>query len=176
MGGGAAEAVVTSRNRIVAGGSVRVGGDEMNDAVAQYVLRQYRLRIASQEAERLRECIEADPKHVEVAVRGMDLYLQRPVELKLPTTELSAAMEPCLSKIVSMVVEMITHLPVELAGDLIDSGIMLTGGGATQKALQTYLREATQLPVSLHHTPRQAVILGAGQLLKSSPRDDFCRL
>lgn len=165
VGGGATEALVISLKDIVAGGSIRIGGDSMTEAIIQF-LHRAGLDIGHHEANRIKELAIASLSPNDcLEVKGYDAALRRPCLTQIRIGDLQSALEISFSAIIDMVRNVIEHLPAELAADLIECGITLTGGGAVIGALRKRLKESAQIEVTTIPNPQQAVIMGCGQML-----------
>lgn len=166
VGGGAAEAIVVSLKRVVAGGSIRIGGDTMNDSIIQALHRGIGLDIGTQEARRLKETIAGDlDPNTRLETRGLDVRLGRPRRDTVLVGDLRAALSPPLSAITEMVRKLVDGLSAELTGDLMDRGITLAGGGAATLALQKMIEDAIHVAVKPLASPHHAVINGCGRML-----------
>ncbi len=166
VGGGATEALVLSLKNVVRGGSVRIGGNAMNEAIQQYLHRHVGLDVGLQEAERLKEAV-AGPLNPEtlLVTRGIDTRLRRPRAATVTAEAMRTALTLPLVAIAGMVKDVVEGLPEELAADLISTGITLTGGGASTLALQTLIEATTQVPVHAHAARHRAMIDGCGRML-----------
>ncbi|MGE0172400.1 MAG: rod shape-determining protein MreB [Oligoflexales bacterium] len=167
IGGGATEAVVVSLKRVVSGGSVRFGGDAMDEAIIQELHKWFSLDIGKQEARRIKEIVSGlvDPNS-SVEVRGVDVRQHRPRAAIVPVGRIFGALARTIGIITDMVKRVIEHLPPELAADLSDAGITLTGGGASIVGLQKSIEEATGIQIKALDTPQQAMIQGCGHMLQ----------
>jgi rod shape-determining protein MreB len=168
IGGGTTEIAVIALDGIVANSSIRVAGDEMDEALVQYVKRTYNLLIGEQTAEQVKVQIGSASKlenELEIEVKGRDLVAGIPKNLKLTSEEIREAMSEPLSQIVEALKIALEQTPPELAADIVDRGIVLTGGGSLLKGLDALLKEATNLPINLVDDPLRCVVLGAGKVL-----------
>lgn len=166
VGGGATEAIVISLKSVVSGGSIRVGGNAMNDAIILALRRNFGLEIGVQEARRLKEMVAGTMLvDAEIVVRGVDARMRRPRSSVVTAHDVRAALSSSFAAITNMVSNVIDRLPAELAADLMDRGITLTGGGAATLALQKRIEEATHVTVYPLDAPHQAVINGCGLML-----------
>jgi rod shape-determining protein MreB len=167
VGGGATEAIVVSMKRIVSGGSVRIGGDSMNQAVIKLLRRTYGIDVSLEEAKRLKESVgAADNVAGALEVRGFDIRLRRPSLVAVRIADLQGALNSSISSIAEMVKRVVDGLPAELAADLLDSGITLTGGAAGTLGLRQRIEDAIQVDVTVLIDPQQAVIKGCGRMLE----------
>jgi rod shape-determining protein MreB len=168
IGGGTTEVAVISLSGIVYSNSVRVGGDKMDDAIINYVKRKYNLLIGERTAELIKITIgtaypNADVKSMEV--KGRDLVGGVPKTLEIKSDEVMEALQEPVNAIVEAVKVALERTPPELAADIVDKGIVMTGGGALLANLDILLREATGLPVMLAEDPLTAVAIGVGRCL-----------
>jgi rod shape-determining protein MreB len=168
IGGGTTEVAVISLGGIVYSISVRVAGDKMDEAIEEYIKRRYRLLIGSTTAENIKITIgNAYPgDQVEtIEVKGRDLSAGIPKILTIAQNEIREAISDQLNTILGAVRTALEGIPPELSSDLLDSGIMLAGGGALLKNLDLFLRSEIDLPVKIAEDPLSAVALGAGKAL-----------
>lgn len=168
IGGGTSEVAIISLAGIVYSQSVRVGGDKMDDAVIQYMKRKYNLLIGEQTAERIKLIVgNAYPmgEVITMEVKGRDLVAGVPKTLIVNSDEIRDAMSEPINAIVEAVMVALERTPPELSADIVDKGIVLTGGGALLKNLDVLLREETGLPVMVCDDPISAVVLGSGKAL-----------
>ena len=168
IGGGTTEVAVISLAGIVYSKSVRMGGDKMDDAILQHIKRKYNLLIGLATAEIIKITIgNAYPTdQVEtVQVKGRDLVTGIPKILTIDSDEVRKAISEQVEAIVETVRIALEQTPPELAADIVDTGIVLTGGGALLKNLDVLLREETKLPITISEDPLSAVVLGSGKAL-----------
>ena len=168
IGGGTTEVAVISLAGIVYSQSVRVGGDKMDDSIVAYLKRKYNLLIGEQTAERVKCLIgNAHPSdEVEtMEVKGRDLVAGVPKTVVVNSDEIRDALSEPINTIVEAVMAALEKTPPELSADIVDKGIVLTGGGALLKNLDVLLREETGLPVMVCDDPVSAVVLGSGKTL-----------
>ena len=170
IGGGTTEVAVLSLGSIVYARSVRVGGDKLDEAIISYVRRANNLLIGETSAERIK-------KHIGIAfppengmgetmeVRGRDLVNGVPKELTLNQAQISEALTEPVSQIVEAVKVALEKTPPELAADIVDKGIVLTGGGALLSKMDFILQQATGLPVAVPEDPLTCVVRGTGRCL-----------
>lgn len=168
IGGGRTEVSVISLGGIVLSRSIRVGGDKMDEAILQYIKRKYNFLIGSSAAEAIKLAIgnahpSTSPQSFEI--RGRDLVSGIPSTLTIDSSDVRDALSEEIGAIVEMVRVTLERTPPELSADLIERGIVLTGGGALLKHLNLLLEEATGLPVILASDPFSTVILGCGKVL-----------
>ena len=168
MGGGTTEVAVISLSGIVFARSVRVAGDKMDQAIIQYIKRKYNLLIGESTSEVIKMTIaSAYPLEQEttIEVKGRDLVAGIPKTLTIGSEEVRMAIAEPLNAIVETVKVVLEQTPPELAADIVDRGIVLTGGGAQLKNLDMLLREETELPVTIADNPLTTVVLGSGKAL-----------
>ncbi len=168
FGGGTTEIAVISLGGIVYSESARVGGDKMDDAIIQYMKRQYNVLIGERTAEMIKCTIGNAYRTEEVMlmdVKGRDVIAGLPKTVEVNSDEIRDALAEPINEIVSAVRTALERTPPELAADIMDKGIMLAGGGALLKNLDLLLREDTGLPVVISDDPLSAVVLGSGKLL-----------
>jgi rod shape-determining protein MreB len=170
IGGGTTDIAVISLAGVVYSRSVRVAGNAMDDAVAQYVKRQKDLLIGERTAEQVKiELGSAAPPAVrkEMEVKGRHVVEGRPMTIMLDDVEVRGALEEPIRHIVQAVRSALELTPPELAADLCDRGIMLSGGGALLRNLDVRLQQETGVPVQVANDPLSSVVLGAGQMLSN---------
>ncbi|VBB46235.1 rod shape-determining protein [Desulfatiglans anilini] len=168
IGGGTTEVAVISLAGIVYSRSVRVAGDKMDDAILQYIKRKYNLLIGVRTSEIIKTTIgNAYPsKEIQtIEVKGRDLVTGIPKILTIDSEEVRSAISEQVETIVETVRIALEQTPPELAADIVDKGIMLTGGGSLLKNLDVLLREETKLPITVAEDPLAAVVLGSGKAL-----------
>jgi rod shape-determining protein MreB len=168
IGGGTTEIAVIALDGIVANSSIRVGGDELDEAIVNYVKRTYNLLIGEQTAEHIKIKIGTAiklEKPLEMEVKGRDLVAGIPKNLKLTSEEIREAISEPISQIVEALKAALEQTPPELAADIVDRGIVMTGGGALLRGLDTLLKEETNLPINVVDDPLLCVVLGAGKIL-----------
>ncbi len=168
IGGGTCEVAVISLAGIVACKSVRVGGDKMDEAIIQHVKRKYNLLIGERTAERVKiEIGTASPTEVVMTmeVKGRDLVAGIPKSVVIDSDEIREALSEPVSAIVDSVRSVLERAPPELCADIVDKGIVMTGGGSKLRNLDTLLSQETGLPVFLCDEPEFAVVLGTGAAL-----------
>jgi rod shape-determining protein MreB len=168
IGGGTTEVAVISLAGIVYSQSVRVGGDKMDEGIVAYMKRKYNLLIGEQTAERVKCTVGnayADNEVRTMEVKGRDLVAGVPKTVVVTGDEIREALMEPINAIVDAVLLALERTPPELAADIVDKGIVLTGGGALLKSLDVLLREETGLPVMVADDPISAVVLGSGKAL-----------
>ena len=176
VGGGTTEVAVISLGGIVYSRSVRVGGDKMDEAIINYIRRQHNLLIGEGSAERIKiEVGTARPpdggEHGRLKeVRGRDLINGVPREIVVSQAQISESLSEPVTQIVEAVKIALENTPPELASDICDKGIVLTGGGALLNRLDEVLRDATGLPVVVAEDALSCVVLGTGRALEELKR------
>ncbi len=168
IGGGTTEVAIISLAGIVYANSVRVGGDKMDEAILNYVKRKYNLLIGERTAERIKiEIGSAYPvdETKSMIVKGRDLVAGVPKTLELNTEDVREALMEPVNAIVEAAKVVLERTPPELAADIADKGIVLSGGGALLQNLDVLLREETGLPIMLAEDPFTAVVMGCGRCL-----------
>jgi rod shape-determining protein MreB and related proteins len=168
IGGGTTDIAVLSLGGIVYSESVKVAGDRMDDAIMNYVKKKYNLLIGDHMAERIKvEIGSAYPfeEKKTFMVKGRDLISGIPRTLVLDDSEIREALHEPISTIVNAIKVALENTPPELAGDIIDCGIVLTGGGSMLWGMDTRLREETGLPIITVDDPLTSVVLGVGKIL-----------
>jgi len=168
IGGGTADVAVTSMAGIVYSRSVRVAGNEMDEAAIQYIKRKYNLLIGERTAEEIKIKIgSAFPLDEELTmeIKGRDLVEGVPKTITISDEEIREALAEPVAAIIDAVRVALEQTPPELSADIVDRGIVLTGGGALLKNLDKRLREETGLPVSIADDPLTSVVMGTGNVL-----------
>lgn len=168
IGGGTTEVAVISLSGIVYANSVRVGGDELDEAIVNYIKRKYNLLIGISTAEQIKIKIGSAfdlEENMNIEIKGRDLVNGIPKTIEVTDLEIREALEEAVSKIVEAVKVALEKTPPELAADIVDRGIVLTGGGALLKGIDKRLSVETGLPILISDDPLTAVALGAGKAL-----------
>ncbi len=171
IGGGTTEVAVLSLGGIVYAQSVRVGGDKMNEAIIAYIRRNHNLLVGESSAERIKEeigsaCPPEDGEGRTMEIKGRDLMNGVPKELVISERQIAESLAEPVSQIIEAVKSALEHTAPELAADIVDKGIVLTGGGALLTNMDYVLRYATGLPVSLADGPLSCVAMGTGRALE----------
>ena len=171
IGGGTTEVAVLSLGGIVYSRSVRVGGDKMDEAIIAYIRRNHNLLVGEGSAERIKKeigsaCPPEDGEGRTMEIKGRDLMNGVPKELVISERQVSEALAEPVGAIVEAVKVALEHTAPELAADIVDKGIVLTGGGAMLGNLDLVLRASTGLPVSIADEPLSCVALGTGRCLE----------
>ena len=168
IGGGTTDVAVISLSGIVYARSVRVAGNEMDDAIMQYLKRKYNLLIGERTAEQIKITVgSAYPldKPITMEIKGRNLIEGVPKTITIDDSEIRDALSECVATIVNAIRVALERTPPELSADISDKGIVLTGGGAMLKSLDRRIREETGLPVSIAEDPLASVVLGTGKML-----------
>jgi rod shape-determining protein MreB and related proteins len=169
IGGGTTEIAVIALSGIVINESIRVGGDELDNAIVQYFKRNHNLLIGQRTAERIKceigSAIELDPE-LELSVKGRDLVSGIPKVRSISSEDVREALRDSVAQISAAVLRCLERTPPELGSDILERGIMLTGGGAMLKGLDTLIRNRVELPVYIAEDPLTAVVRGTGKVLE----------
>ena len=168
IGGGTSEVAVISLGGIVTSKSLRIAGDELDEAIVHYVKKEYNLMIGERTAEDIKMSIGGaypKPKEESIEVRGRDLITGLPKNIVITSSEINEALKEPINAIVDSIKFTLEKTPPELAADIMDKGIMLTGGGALLSGLDRLINEETGMPVSVAENPLDCVALGAGKVL-----------
>ena len=168
IGAGTTEVCVISMAGTVYSRSVRVGGDKMDEAISQHLRRKYSLLVGLQTAELIKVTVGTayltdEPEQIEV--KGRDLATGIPKILAIDSDEVQEAISEQVASIVHTVKAALEQMPPQLSADVVDKGIVLTGGGALLKNLDALLREETRLPITIADDPLTTVVVGAGKVL-----------
>lgn len=169
IGGGTTEVAVISMAGIVYSRSIKVGGDHMDDAIIQYIRRRYDLLIGPRTAEEVKLNLGnawAEGNAWEMQVKGRDLVRGYPRMVNLTSDDIRQALEEPVSLIVDAVSSSLEHTPPELLSDIVERGIIMTGGGSLLRGLDHLLSEQTGLPVVVADDPQSAVVKGSGRALE----------
>ncbi len=171
IGGGTTEVAVLSLGGIVYARSIRVGGNKMDEAIIQYIRRHHNLLIGESTAENIKKligsaCLPEDGNGDVVEIKGRDLMNGVPKEIVISQRQIAESLAEPVSQIVEAVKVALEHTAPELSADIVDKGIVLTGGGSLLGNLDFVLRHATGLPVSLAEEPLTCVALGTGRCLE----------
>ena len=175
IGGGTTEVAVLSLGGIVYSRSVRVGGDKMDEAIIAYIRRNHNLLVGEGSAARIKEDIGSacSPDGTEgqtMEIKGRDLMNGVPKELLISELQIAESLAEPVGAIIEAVKVALEHTAPELAADIVDKGIVLTGGGALLGNMDFVLRHATGLPVSIADDPLSCVVLGTGRALEEMKR------
>jgi len=170
VGGGTTEIAVIALSGIVTNTSIRIAGDEMDEAIANYLKKKYNLLIGEQTAETIKiEIGSVFPEDEErkMEVRGRDVVSGTPKTVEIASSEIREAIKEPIMQIIDAVRKSLERTPPELAADIIDKGIYMTGGGSLLRGLDALVREETNLPVKVVDNPLECVALGAGKILEN---------
>ncbi|HEU5139728.1 MAG TPA: rod shape-determining protein [Bacillales bacterium] len=170
IGGGTTEVAIISLGGIVTSQSIRIGGDEMDDSIVQYIKKTYNLMIGERTAEALKLEIGSagSPEDVEnMEIRGRDLLSGLPKTIEITAEEVSNALSDTVNNIIEAVKVTLEKTPPELAADIMDRGIVLTGGGALLRNLDRVLSDETKMPVLVAENALDSVALGTGRALEN---------
>ncbi|HWQ71250.1 MAG TPA: rod shape-determining protein [Desulfitobacteriaceae bacterium] len=171
IGGGTTEVAVISLGGIVTSRSIRVAGDEMDEAIVAHIKRTYNLMIGYRTAEDIKEKIGAayqTPKMVTYSVRGRDLLTGLPKTIEITSEEIQEALQEPIMAIVDAVKSCLEKTPPELAADIMDRGIMMAGGGSLLRNLDRLIADQTGISVHLAEDPLSCVALGTGEVIENS--------
>ena len=169
VGGGTTKVAVISLGGIVASESIRVGGDEMDQAIIVFAKKEHSLMLGERTAEEIKMAIGSacpSPEEPYAEIRGRDLVSGLPKTVVISGGEVRHAIQGPVSTIVDVVKTTLDKCPPELAGDVMDRGIALTGGGALLRGLDERLRQETGMPIQLADNPLESVVLGAGKCVE----------
>lgn len=169
IGGGTTEVAVISLGGIVVAQSIRVGGDELDEAIVNYVKREEKLMIGSQTAEEVKLEIGSAYElkdELEAEIRGRDMISGLPKTVVLSSQQVRVALEEPVTQIVDAVKATLDRTPPELASDIMDRGIVLAGGGSLLGGLDARLRAETEMPIHLADSPLTCVAVGSGRSLE----------
>jgi rod shape-determining protein MreB len=169
IGGGTSEVAVISLGGIVVSESIRVGGDEQDEAIVNYCKHEHKLLIGQQTAEEVKLEIGSAthlPEEVTSEIRGRDMVTGLPKTIMLTSAEVRGALEEPISQIVAAVKDTLDRTPPELAGDIMDRGIILAGGGSLLQGMDQRLRDECQMPAQVTESPLTCVAVGSGRSLE----------
>nr|WP_308209169.1 rod shape-determining protein [Actinoallomurus purpureus] len=169
IGGGTTEVAIISLGGIVTSQSIRVGGDELDQAIISYAKKEYSLMLGERTSEEIKMAIGSaypfdDEPHAEI--RGRDLVSGLPKTIVISAEEIRRAIEEPVNTVVDAVKTTLDKCPPELSGDIMDRGIALTGGGALLKNIDERLREETGMPIHMVDNPLDSVVLGSGKCVE----------
>ncbi|HEU4567036.1 MAG TPA: rod shape-determining protein, partial [Marmoricola sp.] len=169
VGGGTTEVAVISLGGVVTSLSVRTAGDDLDAAIVAWMKKEYSLMLGERTAEEMKMTLGSAfplPSEPEAEIRGRDMISGLPKTVVVSSSEVRMALEEPLHTIVDAVRTTLDQTPPELAGDIMDRGIVLTGGGALLRGLDERLRHETGMPVHVSHDPLSAVAMGAGKCVE----------
>lgn len=166
IGGGTTEIAIISLGGIVTAKSIRIGGDEFDESIVSYVKKEYNLMIGERTAEDVKISIGStfkDDQETNMQIRGRDLISGLPKTIEINSTEVRDALKEPISSIVDAIKSTLEKTPPELASDIMENGIMLTGGGALLRGLDKLVKQETGMPVQIAEDPLDCVALGTGK-------------
>lgn len=169
IGGGTTDIAVISLGGIVISDSLRTAGDNFDEAIIAYVRKQFNLMIGERTAENIKMTVGAafpEARDVKMDIKGRDLLTGLPKNIEVSTKQVSEALTPEVSKIVASVKKVLEDCPPELAADIMDRGIIMTGGGSMLYGLDELIRRETMIPTSLADDPLSCVVMGTGKALE----------
>ncbi len=169
IGGGTTDIAIISLGGIVYSESVKVAGDQIDQAIINYIKREYNLLIGEHMAERVKVEIGsayASPEKAQMMVKGRDLISGIPRSIALEDSEIREVLQESIAPIVEAIRVALENTPPELAGDIVDQGIVLTGGGSLLRGLDVWLRDETGLPMVSVDNPLTSVVMGVGRTLE----------
>jgi len=169
IGGGTTEVAVISLGGIVTSQSIRIGGDELDQAIINFGKKEYSLMLGERTAEEIKMALGSaypSPDEPHAEIRGRDLVSGLPKTIVISAEEIRRAIEEPVALIVDAVKTTLDKCPPELAGDVMDRGIALTGGGALLRGLDERLREETGMPIHMADNPLDSVVLGTGKCVE----------
>lgn len=170
IGGGTTEVAIISLGGIVTSKSIRIGGDELDEAIVQYIKRAYNLMIGERTAEEVKITIASaypKPTDQKMIIRGRDLVSGLPKTLEVSSKEVMDALKEPVSHIVDAIKYTLEKTPPELAADIMEMGIVLTGGGALLDGLDKLVKKETGMPVQIAEEPLDCVALGTGKAIEA---------
>jgi rod shape-determining protein MreB len=180
IGGGTTEVGITSLKGLTYSASVRVGGDKMDEAISAHLRRKHNIVIGEATAERIKKEIGSalatpESMHIQGFVSGQDVAKGGPTELAINQAEIAEALHEPIGHIVSVVYTALEQAQPEIAADMIEHGITLTGGGSLLRHIDEVLADETGLPVRIADSPLKCVVLGAGCALEDCEyREALC--
>jgi rod shape-determining protein MreB len=169
IGGGTTEVAVVSLGGIVTSQSIRIGGDELDESIINYVKKEYSLMLGERTSEEIKMAIASAfpmPEETNAEIRGRDLVTGLPKTIVISAEEIRRAIEEPVNQIVDAVKNTLDKCPPELAADIMDKGIVLAGGGSLLKGLDERLKHETGMPIHIAEDPLFAVAVGSGQCLE----------
>lgn len=167
IGGGSTDIAVLSLNEIVASKSIRVAGNSLDAAIAKYVKDNLKLVIGDRTAEKIKKNLATaiqvpEDENVKMPIKGRHLNTNIPIELEISANQIQHAIIDILETILDSIKEILSKCPPEIATDILDNGIVLTGGGALIKNLDKYIEQSVNIPVHIPQNPLESVVVGAG--------------
>ncbi len=171
IGAGTSEVAVVSLGDVVSSNSVRVGGDDMDEAIIAYIRRKHNLLIGSRTAEDIKIKIGSAYRYdgeAALNIKGRNLVDGLPKNVEITSAEVREAVSDCVNQIVDMICDTLEKTPPELASDILDRGITLTGGGALLRGMDKLISQVTKMPVRVCNDPIDCVALGTGRCLEKN--------
>ena len=167
IGGGSTDIAVLSLNEIVASKSIRVAGNSIDLAIAKYVKDNLKLVIGDRTAEKIKKNLAtaiqvSEDENVKMSIKGRHINTNIPIELEISANQVQHAIIDILETILDSIKEILSKCPPEIATDILDNGIVLTGGGALIKNLDKYIAKSVNIPVKTPQNPLESVVVGAG--------------
>ncbi|NNN21366.1 MAG: rod shape-determining protein [Acidimicrobiales bacterium] len=175
IGGGTTEVAVISLGGIVVSQSIRVGGDELDEAIISYIKKEYSLALGERTAEEIKIALGSAcrlEEELQAEIKGRDLVTGLPKVVVTTTQEIRNAIDEPVTAIVDAVKDTLDKTPPELAADIMEQGIVLTGGGALLHGLDIRLQAETGMPISIAQDPLTCVAIGSGHVLEELPNPD----
>jgi rod shape-determining protein MreB len=169
IGGGTTEVAVVSLGGIVTSQSIRIGGDELDESIVNYIKKEYSLMLGERTSEEIKMAIASAfpfPEEKQAEIRGRDLVTGLPKTIVVSAEEIRRAIEEPVNSIVDAVKNTLDKTPPELAADIMDKGIVLAGGGSLLKGLDERLKHETGMPIHIADDPLFAVAIGSGKCLE----------
>lgn len=170
IGGGTTDIAVLSLGDVVTSASLRIAGDKLDDAIIKYIKRQYNLLIGERTSEELKKelaTVYPAGRSGHMDVRGRDMMTGLPKTVTVHASEMRIALEEPIAAIITATKSVLERTPPELAADIFDKGVILTGGGALVDGLDKLMSDELQIPVHVAENPMQCVVLGTGMVLES---------
>ena len=170
IGGGTTEVAVISLGGIVTSKSIRIGGDELDDAIVNYIKKEYSLMIGERTAENIKITVGSaniKSKESKMDIRGRDLISGLPKTINITSKEIYEAMREPIYNILEAIKSTLEKTPPELSADIMEQGIMLTGGGALLSGIDLLIKDETGMPVHIAEEPLDCVAIGTGNALAS---------
>jgi len=172
IGGGTTEIAVISLGGIVYGNSLRIGGNKMDEAIVSFIKKRYNLLIGDYTAEKIKKDIgcampDQNSDNVKIKIRGRDIIAGTPKEITITQTDVAHALSECVIKMIEAIKVALEATPPELSSDIVERGIMLTGGGALLKNLDVAISQSVHLEVHVASNPLQCVAKGSGFVLEN---------
>ena len=170
IGGGTTDVAVLSLGDVVTSTSLRVAGDKLDEAIVKYIRREYNLLVGERTAEELKKelaTVFPGGRDSSMEVRGRDMMSGLPKTITVHADQMRTALQETVDSIIAATKSVLERTPPELAADIFDKGVMLTGGGALVDGLDKLMMQELQIPVHIAENPMQCVVLGTGKMLDS---------